>query len=181
MTYTPVLVVSPAPRLGSAPRETLAQAGYPVVEIDDLDSATEVARRTAPRIVVVDASGADEAPLALVARLREDPRTCDIPVLVLRAGKPLRGEDALCELGGVRCLPHPFQVRWLLHEVQYLTTRSTTELVVQRSRRKESVLFEMEASAAREGGRGEPSRRVPLPVELRRSLPVPLGTFQGMG
>ena len=170
----PVLAVDAAPTPDTGHLDALVHAGYPVIEAEDLDAALDMARRTLPRMVLIDASAAREAPLHLVLHLRGQVETRHIPVLVLRAGRPLAGEDVLCGLGGVSCLPHPFQLRWLLQEVQYLTTRSAAGTVIRRTRRKETVLFEMEAGMPADRPATDSGRGAPLPVWRPPNLPAPV-------
>jgi CheY-like chemotaxis protein len=111
-----ILVVGGA-EPGRVTREILDHAGYTVREAVSLDEAAVDVLGDPPLAVVVGSPAASVA-MPFVARLRNDPATGDIPVLVLGGDT----DDCGCaDFVGTSCIPEPYSARWLLLELAHLT------------------------------------------------------------
>ncbi|MDR7276590.1 response regulator [Catenuloplanes atrovinosus] len=102
-----VLVVDDEPDLRFVHRRILGRAGHDVTEAGDGAAALRTVRELRPDLVVTDmmmpVMGGDE----LIRRLRADPATADIPILVISGdwqlasgadavlAKPCRGQDLI--------------------------------------------------------------------------------------
>jgi CheY-like chemotaxis protein len=81
-----VVVVDPDPQTRAFYRKALESAGYTVDESADGPKALELIERTQPQLVVVDGALGNQAVLAWAQRLKANPYTCDIPVLLVVPG-----------------------------------------------------------------------------------------------
>jgi two-component system alkaline phosphatase synthesis response regulator PhoP len=86
----------------------LSADGYDVVEAEDGEEAVALARSQAPDLIVLDKMMPKLDGFEVVRRLREDPATAGIPIIMLtdRAGE----EDVLqgLDLGVEDYMPKPF-------------------------------------------------------------------------
>jgi phosphoserine phosphatase len=81
-----VVVVDPDPQTRAFYRTSLESAGYTVDESADGPRALELIERVQPQLVVVDGAVGNQAVLDWAQRLRANPYTCDIPVLLVVPG-----------------------------------------------------------------------------------------------
>ena len=95
-------------------RVTLEGAGYDVVEANHGVAALELAKQSPLDLVVTDLMMPIMGGRELIDRLRSDPATASIPILVLSANGNLRVGDADAALG------KPFDPDVLLDRVQTL-------------------------------------------------------------
>jgi CheY-like chemotaxis protein len=100
--------------------EYLGHAGYRVIQAENGREAVEKAREAQPAIVVMDLSLPIMDGWEATRRLKEDPRTKDIPVIVLSgyalAGDPQSAKEAGCDA----FLTNPCLPKELLDKVQSL-------------------------------------------------------------
>jgi CheY-like chemotaxis protein len=103
----------------------LRRAGDEVLTADDGEQALGLAREHVPDLIIADYQMPRLDGLGMCARLREDPRTADIPVMMLTArGHRLGAEDL--QKAGVRfVLAKPFSARELMTRVEELIGPST--------------------------------------------------------
>jgi PAS domain S-box-containing protein len=83
-----VLVVTTDSELSGLLRGLLTHEGYRVLRSPSLAEATKLIEVGAPDMLVLDTRLLDGEGLDLVRRLREDPRTRELPVMVLAGGSP---------------------------------------------------------------------------------------------
>jgi CheY-like chemotaxis protein len=105
-----VLVAEDEPAILEMLAAVLGDEGHRVVVAADGLAALEVLAREVPDLVLTDAMMPRLDGLGLVRRMREDPRTAGIPVVVLSA--VLRGAPA--GVPGVAFLAKPFDLGGLL-------------------------------------------------------------------
>jgi len=86
-----VLVATSDPELSTLLRGLLAAEGYRVVRAAGLAEAAKALEESLPDALVVDTQLPDGQVLDWVRRLREQPRTCELPVLAL-SGRSTEGE-----------------------------------------------------------------------------------------
>jgi two-component system chemotaxis response regulator CheY len=96
-------------------RVTLEGAGYDVVEANQGSDALKRAQESRPDLVVTDLMMPVMGGRELIDRLRSDPGTASIPILILSANGSLRVGDADAALG------KPFDPDTLLENVRTLS------------------------------------------------------------
>jgi DNA-binding response OmpR family regulator len=93
-------------------------AGYTVDTAGDGLDAWESIQRVRPDLVITDCQMPRLGGLDLVQRMREDPATAEIPVLMLTAkGFELPRDEISKKLGVLAVIPKPFSPRELLQRV----------------------------------------------------------------
>jgi len=102
-------------------RVTLEGAGYDVVEAHHGGVALERAKESPPDIVVTDLMMPVMGGRELIDRLRSDPETTSIPILILSANGSLRIGDANAALS------KPFDPAALLENVRTLSQKGEAE------------------------------------------------------
>lgn len=102
-------------------RVTLEGAGYDVVEAHHGAVALERAKESRPDLVVTDLMMPVMGGRELIDRLRSDPETTSIPILVLSANGSLRIGDANAALS------KPFDPEVLLENVRTLSQEGGAE------------------------------------------------------
>ncbi len=112
-----ILVVDDEPNMRFLVRVTLEGAGYEVVEANDGSAALARAKESTPDLVVTDLMMPVMGGRELIDRLRADPTTASIPILVLSANGSLRVGDADAALG------KPFDPDTLLENVRTLSQK----------------------------------------------------------
>lgn len=105
----------------------LRQAGYEVLTAPDAASALKTCQQQAPDLVLLDLMLPDLPGTHILQRLRTDPRTRGLPVIMLTA----RGEEADrvlgLELGADDYIVKPFSLRELLLRIQAVLRRYPVE------------------------------------------------------
>jgi two-component system phosphate regulon response regulator PhoB len=119
-----VLVVDDDPDIRQLIGLKLWHAGYSVVSADTGERALEAMRDSVPDLVVLDVMMPGTDGLEVCRRLREDPRTVDVPVIMMTAKAHsifvLEGYEA----GATSYMTKPFSPRELVAEVESLLTRA---------------------------------------------------------
>jgi DNA-binding response OmpR family regulator len=117
---TKVLFVEDDPSVLELELLAMKRLGYDVLAATDGEEGWVVAQRERPDVIVLDVMLPRCDGFTLARRLRENPRTCAIPiafVTVKREGSDfLKGFDS----GGLIYLPKPFSVRALRTAVESL-------------------------------------------------------------
>lgn len=108
-----VLVAEDEPTIREMLTEVLRDEGYRVLVAPDGLAALGVLARETPDLVLTDAMMPGLDGLALVRRLREDPQSAGVPVVLMSA--VLRADPDV--LPGVRFLAKPFDLTRLLEVV----------------------------------------------------------------
>ncbi|WP_291995302.1 phosphate regulon transcriptional regulator PhoB [Candidatus Accumulibacter sp. ACC003] len=137
MTITPahsaalplVLVVEDDKGIQELLRFTLLRGGYQPLCADSAEHAETLLRETLPDIALIDWMLPGRSGLALTGRLRNDPRTRALPIILLTA----RGEEADrvagLEGGADDYIVKPFSPKELLARVQAVLRRCAPEYV----------------------------------------------------
>lgn len=118
MTESTILVCDDEPHIVHVVSTKLRNAGFEIVTAADGEEAFEVACDAPPDLVITDYQMPFLSGLELCAKLRAEPRTGDIPIIMLTA----RGFSiSQTELEGTniqKVLPKPFSPRELLGVVR---------------------------------------------------------------
>ncbi|OGS28033.1 MAG: hypothetical protein A2297_02090 [Elusimicrobia bacterium RIFOXYB2_FULL_48_7] len=119
-----ILVVDDDQDAVDTTRETLEYGGYDVICANDGEKGLELARSEQPDMVVLDIMMSGMNGFIVCAKLKADPETKHIPVLMLTA-KDL-GEDVekALEMGADWYVTKPYDIQYLLRNVKKLLERN---------------------------------------------------------
>jgi DNA-binding response OmpR family regulator len=119
-----ILVIDDEPELVKLLDYNLTKAGYLVLSAKDGENGLAAARKHAPDAIILDVMMPGLDGWEVCKRLRQDPATSALPVLMLTA-KADEGDRVLgLELGADDYVTKPFGVRELLARVKALLRRS---------------------------------------------------------
>lgn len=118
-----VLVAEDDPDIRELIAYRLRRAGYDVIDVADGTSALVAATTAVPDLVIADVTMPGTDGLEVCATLRADPRTTEVPVLLLsaraRESDVQRGYDS----GAAAYLIKPFSPQDLVNQVAELLAR----------------------------------------------------------
>jgi DNA-binding response OmpR family regulator len=116
-----IVIVNDEPELLGACQMVLEDAGHDVATIDEGEKSPEMIRDIQPDAVLLDfiMSGTNGA--EVLARLKDDPRTAHIPVLMMSALQD--GARRAAQAGADAYLPKPFDGDRLVRRVADLLRR----------------------------------------------------------
>ena len=109
-----ILVVEDEPPIRELLTELLLDEGYDVLSAPDGIAALEILAGRLPDLLITDAMMPGLDGSGLVRRMRADPRTAAVPVLLISAVP----RPASVDLDGVGFLPKPFDLDRLLREIE---------------------------------------------------------------
>ncbi len=115
-----ILVVDDEPDVRQWLRDALTMHGFHVAEaVDGIDALTQV-RRTAPRLILLDLKMPRLDGYGVIKRLKADPATSHIPIVVLTAVAISRESEKvrLLDMGATRFLTKPISVESLVAEIR---------------------------------------------------------------
>ncbi len=109
-----VLVADDLPQVRRLIRVTLSATGCEVLEAENGERAVAVARESYPDLILMDLAMPKRTGLWALARLREDPLTAGIPVVILTANDEETAKETAESLGAIAYLLKPFRPLQLL-------------------------------------------------------------------
>ena len=124
-----ILVVDDEPQVRLLVARVLRQAGHAVVEADDGDTGLRAVRAEVPDLVLLDLHMPGMDGQTFLERLRADPRTVDVPVVVLTADTEDHVVVDCLQKGANDYVVKPFRTRELLARIgTQLVARQTMRL-----------------------------------------------------
>ena len=123
-----VLVVEDEPHIQELVAVNLEHAGHRVVRAASAEEAETAIRASLPDVLVVDWMLPGESGLAFVRRLRADPRTRSLPILMLTARAMETDKLLGLEAGADDYLTKPFSPRELAARIKAVLRRRAPEL-----------------------------------------------------
>ncbi|GAB4188425.1 MAG: hypothetical protein OHK0022_00310 [Roseiflexaceae bacterium] len=109
----PILIVDDEPPIVALLQDILEEAGYPVLTAPNGRVALEIARQNELGLVLTDLMMPQMDGTALCQRLRADPRTAHLPILVMTAA---RQPSINCDVSGL--IAKPFLIEDVLSQVE---------------------------------------------------------------
>jgi signal transduction histidine kinase/DNA-binding response OmpR family regulator len=123
----PLLVLDDRPEMMLMYRSYLTNSGFAMLPAATAREAEEILERVTPVAIVLDIILRAEDSWAFAARLKQDPRTRDIPILV---ASTIEDRDKGFHLGVDAWLLKPFEQADLLRELRILTGAGSTRRVL---------------------------------------------------
>jgi two-component system phosphate regulon response regulator PhoB len=118
-----ILVVEDEPAIAELVAINLRHNGHEVAIAADADAAQRAVDAVLPALVVLDWMLPGESGLALARRWRTDPRTCDLPIIMLTAREQETDKVAGLDAGADDYLTKPFSTSELMARVRALLRR----------------------------------------------------------
>lgn len=128
-----VLVVDDELSIRNVLERVLRQEGYSVITASDGDAAWKLLKDAAPDMILLDLMLPGMDGMELCRRIREDPLTKDLPVIVATGRGRLIDQVAGLDGGADDYLVKPFDPRELLARVAGLFRRCESEMQITRS------------------------------------------------
>ncbi|WP_372604802.1 diguanylate cyclase [Actibacterium sp.] len=131
----------------------LAEACYEVLQAEDGRAALDIAQRERPDLILLDMMMADMDGVEVCRRLRADPETADIPIIVITASRQSDHKMRALAAGADEFLPKPLDELTLLARVRSLLRARETaqELALRDSTRRALGFAEAAEIFARPG------------------------------
>ena len=104
--------------------DTLVDAGYDVIEAGDGHSAYEQACNEYPDVILLDVWIPNMDGFEVLEKLRENPITADVPVILLTAMSAVEGEPAANQLAVPYYITKPFDPRMVEAAVKVALSES---------------------------------------------------------
>ena len=158
---TTVLVVDDDSDVALLCRLHLETAGYQVLVASDGQGGLDAVQDGRPDAVVLDYMLPDMDGLSILGRLRGDPRTADIPVVMVTARADVRDQQAAWEAGVSDYITKPFDRDRLLGS---LAEALAPEAHVSRARRQREALADQRLERSH---RAPTSERQPFALHVR--------------
>ncbi|WP_395539583.1 response regulator transcription factor [Neotabrizicola sp. sgz301269] len=121
-----VLLVEDEPHIAEAIGFILTRDGWDVIHLAEGAEALAAVRRLAPALVILDQQLPGLSGLDLLAALRADPATADLPVLMLTARGHPRDREAAVRAGASHFMAKPFSNAEMRAAVRALTAPAAT-------------------------------------------------------
>jgi len=121
---TRILVVEDAPLNMELFRDLLAAFGFEVLEATDATSGFQIASEEAPDAVVLDLQLPDMDGLVALSAMKADPRTRDIPTIVVTAHAMAVHAERAIEAGAAGFVTKPIDFDLLRSELERVVSQS---------------------------------------------------------
>ncbi len=118
MSESTILVCDDEPHILHVLSAKLSNAGFEVFTAADGEEGLHLAKQHRPALIVTDYQMPMLSGLELCAKLRADPQTQDIPVMMLTARGYSLSDDEIKNVNVRKILPKPFSPREILRSVQ---------------------------------------------------------------
>jgi CheY-like chemotaxis protein len=128
-----ILVADDEPEVVNLVRIMLEMEGYTILEASDGEQALAMAQTEQPDLMLLDVRMPKMNGLAVLDRLREDPNTASIPVVMLSVVTTYPEVQKALEQGAVAYLPKPFELREMARLVGRVVTMNPAQRDVLRN------------------------------------------------
>jgi CheY-like chemotaxis protein len=113
-----ILIADDEPEVVDLVRMMLEWEGYTVLAAVDGMETLISTRAQRPDLILLDVRMPKMTGLAVLEKLRDDPKTADIPVIMLSVVTGYPEVRAALQRGAVAYLPKPFEMREMVHLVE---------------------------------------------------------------
>jgi CheY-like chemotaxis protein len=131
-----ILVADDEPEVVNLVRMVLEMEGYTVLDADDGEQTVTRAQTDRPDLILLDVRMPRMSGLSVLERLREDPNTSPIPVIMLSVVTTYPEVQTALQRGAVAYLAKPFELR----EMSRLVTRILAMDSAQREAHRQQAL-----------------------------------------
>jgi CheY-like chemotaxis protein len=101
-----------------------AQAGWQVATAESGAEALVLAARDAPEAILLDSVMPDMDGPSTLSKLQADPRTCDIPVILVTARAGAEDRDEYERIGAAGVIAKPFEIGEFAQQVSAILNRA---------------------------------------------------------
>ena len=101
-------------------RQALRQTSYRLIEATDGEAAVTMARETMPNLILMDVQLPKLSGLDATRKLREDPRTAEIPLIVITSFALSGDEQKAKDAGASAYMAKPYSPRELVALIRQL-------------------------------------------------------------
>ncbi|HVP11660.1 MAG TPA: response regulator [Phycisphaerae bacterium] len=129
-----ILVCDDEPHILHVVSTKLRNAGYEVITAADGEEGLNLAVQHTPALIITDYQMPMLSGLELCAKLRAEPGTCNIPVVMLTARGFSMNDQDLKETNVRKVLPKPFSPREILRTTQEILGGAVAETLGGRHR-----------------------------------------------
>ena len=120
---TRILIVEDEPAIQELLAFNVMQAGYQALRADDADSAWQQIQENIPDLILLDWMLPTTSGIVMAKQLRADPRTGDIPIIMLTARGGERDKVLGLEAGADDYITKPFSPRELMARIRAVLRR----------------------------------------------------------
>jgi DNA-binding response OmpR family regulator len=153
MTPADILIIDDEPDLIELVRYNLEREGMHVRSATDGHSGLQIATRQEPDLVILDLMMPGLGGLEVCKRLRDNPKTSRVPILMLTAKASEADKIVGLQLGADDYLTKPFSVQELAARVKALLRRSTMQAVPAETIRCGELSVDLSSHEVTWGGR----------------------------
>lgn len=121
------LVATSDAALSSVEHSALEQLHFEAVTVRDDDEMQRTLRLEQPDLIILDASLPPDGGIAMCRRLRQDPATAGLPIIVVTASADSAEKIEALEMGADDCIAQPLQVGELVAHIRAVSRRAHPE------------------------------------------------------
>lgn len=127
--YGPILIVEDVPNILEFLEVTLKFKGYPVILAQNGQEALELVKKERPALIISDILMPKMDGYAMIYKLRTDPTTSRIPIIVLSATYVTpEDQDFALKIGAMRFIEKPVDTEELLLTIAEVLTQGPQDL-----------------------------------------------------
>ncbi len=119
-----ILIVEDEPAIAELLAFNVQQAGFTALKASDADAAWQQIRKSPPHLVLLDWMLPQTSGVVLAKQLRADPRTADVPIIMLTARGDERDKVLGLESGADDYMTKPFSPRELMARIRAVLRRN---------------------------------------------------------
>lgn len=178
-----ILIVDDTPENLQILSATLSERGYKVRGVVKGQMALRAAKSAPPDLILLDIRMPEMDGYEVCAKLKADPKTCEIPVIFISALDEVLDKIKAFAVGGVDYITKPFQVAEVLARVEHQLTirRLSHQLREQNQQLQQEIQERLKAEKAAEAASQAKSEFLAnMSHELRTPLNAILGFTQVM-
>ncbi len=123
-----ILVVDDDVEIRTVLKQVCIRRGHTVLEADDGDRALEQISKVVPDAISLDIQMPRVDGRDVVNRLKQDPKTRDVPLVIVTARDDEYTREHCLELGADDVIEKPFDANHLVGQLEYLASKRRGEI-----------------------------------------------------